>query len=397
MAGAPVIRRLTVYPLLIPLRHRVSHAAAQRKVADPIVVEVELSDGTLGYGETVPRSYVTGESAGSVLEAIQGTFVPFITGFRAGTFPGALETIEGLPWRDSKNQLVPAARAAVELALLDATLRVFHREVGDVVQWMGLAGFGAPGNLRRVRYSGVVASAEAADTLRKLRWMYWAGLRDFKLKVGVEGDHEQLVLVSRYLRRPLAAGRATLRLDANGAWDVAAAVRWLDDAARAAVSAIEQPLPKGEEDRLPELRDRIRIPIYLDESLVTIDDAQRLIALGVAGGFNIRISKCGGWMPSLNLAALARRNSVQIQLGCMVGETSILSAAGIRFLEVCPGVRWAEGCYGRHLLHADVTVRSLRFGYGGRARRLTGPGWGIDVDAAHLPSLCEEPPVPIHL
>jgi hypothetical protein len=68
-----------------------------------------------------------------------------------------------------------------------------------------------------------------------------------------------------------------------------------------------------------------------------------------------------------------------IQLGCMVGETSILSAAGRRFLENVPGVMFAEGSFGRFLLAGDVVDRSVQFGCGGRTRPLDGPGWGVDV------------------
>ena len=135
---------------------------------------------------------------------------------------------------------------------------------------------------------------------------------------------------------------------------------------------------------------RIRPTWIHDESLVTLEDAQRLIEFGVADAFNIRVSKCGGLIPSLRLAALARRHNVCIQLGCMVGETSILSAAGLRFLEVCPGVTWAEGCFGSFLLSADVAAKALRFGYAGRPPKLKEPGLGVTVDPIRLKRLCAD-------
>jgi len=36
--------------------------------------------------------------------------------------------------------------------------------------------------------------------------MYWGGLRQFKLKVGVPEDRERLERVAAYLRRPIRAG-----------------------------------------------------------------------------------------------------------------------------------------------------------------------------------------------
>ena len=64
----------------------------------------------------------------------------------------------------------------------------------------------------------------------------------------------------------------------------------------------------------------------------------------------------------------------------MVGETSILSAAGRRFLECVPGVTFAEGSYGWRLLRGDVVRKPVRFGYGGRPKPLPGLGWGVEVD-----------------
>jgi hypothetical protein len=81
----------------------------------------------------------------------------------------------------------------------------------------------------------------------------------------------------------------------------------------------------------------------------------------------------------------------------MVGETSILSAAGRRFLQIVPGVRFAEGSFGRFLLTRDVAARPVRFGYGGRFKALTGLGWGVTVRPDRLAELAADSPANIHL
>jgi len=405
---AAVIHRVSIFPLSIPLRGQVVHAASRRSVADPVVVAVELTNRKIGYGETLPRPYVTQETVESVVQAIQTTFIPAVIGFHAESFPEALEAIEALPWHDDEGRPVPAARAAVELALLDASLRAYHRDMDAVVRWMGLPGFGSPGSIRQIRYSGVLASDELAATLRQLRLMYWGGLRHFKLKVGTPGDQQRLERVCRYLRRPLAKGPATLRIDANGAWSKDSAIEWLSATAHLPIVAVEQPLPRGHEEELGSVFamyapsgegcvQRTRPTWIHDESLVTLEDAKRLIKLGVADAFNIRISKCGGLIPSLRIAALARRHNVRIQLGCMVGETGILSTAGLRFLEVCPGVTWAEGCFGSFLSKEDVVKKVLRFGYGGRPPKLKEPGLGVTVDPIRLKRLRAAEPIVVNL
>ena len=109
------------------------------------------------------------------------------------------------------------------------------------------------------------------------------------------------------------------------------------------------------------------------------------------------LCKCGGLLPSLRLARFARQHDALIQLGCMVGETSILSAAGRAFLEMVPRVVFAEGWFGSFLLSEDVVRRPLRFGYGGRGRSLPGPGFGVTVDPNRLHALAADRPTELAL
>src|SRR5262249_10754990 len=107
---------------------------------------------------------------------------------------------------------------------------------------------------------------------------------------------------------------------------------------------------------------------------------------------NVRIAKNGGLLPALRIAHAALVAGCDVQLGCLVGETSILSAAGIAFLECCPRVRFVEGAFGRRLLKADVVARPVRFGYGGRVNSLPGHGVGLAICENALRSLAAQPP-----
>ncbi len=391
------IKRVTVYPLAIPMRRKVSHASSERVVADPVVLELELMDGTVGYGETLARPYVTGETPESVIESVKEVFVDRLLEFHPAGFFDGVETIEALPWRNSNGNLIAAARAAVELALLDAYSRHFQVSLDRIAGWADLAGFGAPGSTPQIRYSAVLAGSTLAGTMKWLRLAWWYGLRQFKLKVGLEGDDQRLRAVLSYLRKPIAKNRASLRLDANGCWTPSQAIERLGAWSDLPIAGVEQPLAKGAEDDLGSLKACVRQPLMYDESLVTIEDADRLIERKVADGFNIRISKCGGLIPSLRLAHLAHKHGITVQLGCMVGETSILSAAGRRFLELTPRVRFAEGWYSLFLLRCDVMRRGLRFGYGGRGHALGPYGLGIEVDRQRLEALCVDRPIVLQL
>ena len=92
------IRSLKIFQLAIPLRLRFEHAAATRDTADPVVVQLSPASPfahQTGYGETLARAYVTGESVSSVIEDIQDLFAPRLATFCPENFTEALEFIEG--------------------------------------------------------------------------------------------------------------------------------------------------------------------------------------------------------------------------------------------------------------------------------------------------------------
>lgn len=396
MTGASQILCLRLYPLAIPLRRPFGHAAHLRQAADPVVVEVELVDGTLGYGETLARPYVTGETAESVIETIQRVMPDILLSLRPSSFPEALEIIDILPAHDPIGAVINAARSGVELALLDAYSRHFARPISEAVGWLDVPGLGSPGSLPKTRYSAVVSGTAPATIARKVRMMRWYGLRDFKLKVGYEDDVQRVETVIRALGRSL--GRTTtLRLDANGAWTLDQAIDVLRALPLERISCVEQPLDRLHDADLPALRQAVRVDIMPDESLVTLDDAERLVAMQAVDRLNIRLSKNGGFLPALKLVHFARRHGLGYQLGCMVGETSILSAAGRRFLENAPGLCFAEGSYGRFLLTDDVIDRPVQFGCGGKPKPLRGLGWGIHVMPERLARLSLRSPVELRL
>lgn len=394
--GLSAIQCVRLHPLAIPLRQNFSHATAERRVADPVVVAVELRSGRVGYGETLPREYVTGETKASVIDDTQRVLLPGAETWQPECFADALELIDGLPSDDAHGRLVLAARAGLELALLDAYSRHFGRAITEAVGWLGLPGFGLPGSLPRTRYSGVLSGGDPTSLRRAVRKMRWFGLRDFKLKVGFADDDRRVRLVIDALGSSLGR-KTTLRLDVNGGWSFEQAATNLAAWQGLPITCIEQPFPRGQEHQILELDRGTPIPIMQDESLLTIDDARVMLRNGTMDALNIRLSKNGGFLPALRLANLARQERLPFQLGCMVGETSILSAAGRRFLECVPGVNFAEGSYGRFLLTGDVARRRVRFGYGGRARALGGPGWGVDVDESALRTYAQERAVELRL
>jgi len=371
----PRPKSLEIWTYEIPMRIRFEHAAAQRATSTGVLVRLELADGTVGWGEGIPRSYVTGETLESAVGVIRTVYAARLGG------PDTSGPLSEPPV-ESNGVVHNAAWCACELAYLDAAGKSAGVRVADLLaERTGLK----PRRLLQ-RVSAILSAGPLEKVRRNLRLMRALAFRDYKLKVGGDEaqDEANLAECHRQLGRGLARRRGptrrTLRVDANGAWDLEEAVRRCAGLERWGVIAVEQPLAKGNEGALAELRRRTSVPIMLDESLVTVEEAERLVGGGQVDLFNIRISKNGGLIQSLRLADLARRTGVDFQLGCMVGETGVLTAAGRIFLElVGRNVRFAEGSYGRVLLRSDVTRERLSFGYGGFVRAMTGPGLGVHV------------------
>ena len=72
------------------------------------------------------------------------------------------------------------------------------------------------------------------------------------------------------------------------------------------------------------------------------------------------------------------------QLGCQVGETAVLSAAGRHFAASVAGLRSVEGSYDRHLVREALATMDLTCGWGGWAAALPGPGLGFTLDPQAL-------------
>lgn len=372
---------LTAFQVHIPLRKPIKHASHTRDATDNLVIRCLLEDGTEGYGEGVPREYVTGETIDSAIRLLQRSdlaaqlepcrnfeqAVEMAARLQLATLPGDMRRCQG-----------NAARCALELALLDAWGKKFGQPLAAVTKLLAPDLY-EPRN--EIRYSGAITSTSGWK-LRFASWKYRIfGFRQMKVKVGIAGldDVQRLWIIRRRMGRKL-----DLRVDANEAWSPGEVVERIRALEPVGISSVEQPVAHDQVECLTQVRKQVRTPIMLDESLCSEVDARLAVERGLCDLFNLRLSKCGGFIPSLRLAQLARRAALACQLGCQVGETALLSAAGRHFACSVAGLRWLEGSYDRHLVKEALGTCDITFGWGGLAPALSGPGLGITIDSAAL-------------
>ena len=354
-----------VSALRIPFVEAFAHAAQDRATSDAVIVKVVAEDGTVGYGEGLPRPYVTGETTASMVRHLAEALWPAVAGRDLAPWSPGIAA-DWLPDLPAPGTVAPhAARAALELALLDATLRGAGLAVADVV----------PFARRQVTYSGVVTASDPGRAAKLARQMKLIGLKAFKVKIGVGDDLARIAAV-----REVIGPDAELRADANGAWATPeAAAEALAALAPYGLAACEQPLPRGPVSELARLRALTTVPLMADESLITEADADALIAARAVDLFNVRVSKNGGLARSLAIARKACAAGIGLQVGSQVGETALLSAAGRHLACAVAELRAAEGSFGTLLLAEDISREPVRFGHKGLGAAILGPGLGVEV------------------
>jgi muconate cycloisomerase len=376
------VAELSAYHVRIPLRKIIRHASRARDSTENVVVRCVLEDGTEGFGEGVPREYVTGETIDLDIELLQksdlaGQLAPCRDFLHAVAMAECLQ-LSPVPGDDRKCQ-GNAARCAVELALLDAYSRHFGETLGTVTKLLSPELY-EPRSW--VRYSGMILSA---STWFKVQLACWRVLifrfPNVKIKVGIPGQDDVFRLKNIRLR---LGWKKDLRVDANEAWSRAEAADRIRALEPFRISAVEQPVPHADLDILREVRRKVSVPIMLDESLCSMIDAQRALEQGSCDLYNLRLSKCGGFIPTLRLAQFAAKHGLGYQLGCQVGETALLSAAGRHFATSVAGLRYLEGSYDRYLVRETLAKPDITFRWGGWAPALDGTGLGISIDKQAL-------------
>ena len=382
------IVQLTAFQIPVRLRKPVRHASHTRFDNKTLIVRCQLSDGSTGWGEGLPRQYVTGESIESVWRHLQQTDFAQLADAQFATPPEAasildtfrLAVVEPDPEVSIRECFGNSVRCAIETAVLDAACRSVGCSISEFLRSVPEA-TGITQARNEVFYSGVVTSVVPAKQWISAWKMRLFGFRQVKVKVGTDGIDDAACL--RRLRR-IVGPAVDLRLDANEAWHCQQLVQKLQPLMEFQPTSVEQPVPHQEVAGLAELRSELSVPVMLDESLCCHEDAIRAIEGGWCDLFNIRLSKCGGLMNSLRLAILAKQHGIGFQLGCQVGETGILSAAGRHYACSVADIRYLEGSYDRFLVRETLTVEDLTFRRRGRASSLSGPGLGITVNESRV-------------
>jgi L-alanine-DL-glutamate epimerase-like enolase superfamily enzyme len=355
------------WALDIPFHVAFQHASATRSATQAIWIEARGADGSIGWGEGCPREYVTGESVATALA--------FVDRHREQLAASVHDLAALRDWTSRHRGVIdenPAAWCALELALLD----LFARHSGQPMEaFLGLPPLQGP-----LIYSAVLGATDAKQFAATLARYQHVGMRDFKIKLSGDlgRDRDNLALL-----RDAGIAPARVRADANNLWSDLVTARAYLESLDYAFAALEEPLRPGQFAELTSLAQALDTRIVLDESITRIEQLAQLPGSPACWIVNLRVSKMGGLLRTLALAARCRELGLALIVGAQVGETSLLTRAALTVVQNTRDVVIAqEGAFGTLLLDADAVQPTLMFGAKGELDIRTFrfdqiPGFGI--------------------
>ena len=374
------IERISVCNTLLPFISEFSISRHQGFYSNSIVVEVIADHGKIkGYGEGVPVEFITGETPKSATESIEiFTQKPF--------FPWELDNpsqiwnlIDHLPNGKEYN----AAICACEMSLLDALGRKQKKPVIDYFSDK----FFAP----EVCYGATIPISNKQRITEICTMCREMQINALRVKMGKDINRNKDAIGTV---RSFFEDDCDLRIDSNGSWDRYLAFRHVPLIKEYNVKIVEEPMHKNDPDfiEFAQTMQANGITLMACESAPTLNDVKRIIREGYYQMINVKLSRNGGFRRSLGIIECIRKSGLAFQIGCTIGESGILSAAGRALSLLCGDALYHDGSYDKFLLKENITKKDVSFGIGGKAGPLDGPGLGIEIDRKCLMQLSNGSP-----
>lgn len=383
MSDALALSTLETFIVSLPVRRPHRWVGLTQSVRKPyVVVKIRLSNGAVGWGEAQPLQTWGGDN-GSRYGEFPASVVNILETFLAPALEGVdIRSMELV--HTAMNRVVrghPYAKAALEVALLDALGRSFGQ---PVYQLLG-------GKYRgRVQVAHSIGLMEIKDAVAEAAEVVDEGVGTLKLKIGEDAKRD--VELVREVRRAVGDD-IVIRVDANqgyGSWrEALAAIRKMEDAG---VSYVEQPVDGIES--MAEVSARANVPIMADESVWTERDVVRIAAARAAEYLSTYYTKPGGLWRARRLLVVAGAHGMHSDINGS-GEMGIGNAANLHLAASAPEITLAgtipitstadierTRVAGRKYLDDII---ELPFEYqGGYLTVPDGPGLGITVDESRI-------------
>ena len=318
-----------------------------------VVVRVE-GGGETGLGYTYTHGAIVGLIAGKLKDAIAGV--------DAMDPPAAYAAMQRVVRNIGRQGLAATAISAVDTALWDLKARLTDLPLCHL---LGRARHDVP-----IYGSGGFTTYSIDELTQQLTgWVERDGCRFVKMKIGTHPDDDP----ARVAQAKIAIGeRATLFVDANGAYTVKQALTLAEAFSAYRVGWFEEPVSSDDLAGLRLMRRRAPpcMEISAGEYGYEIDYYRRMLGAGAVDVVQADITRCGGVTGFLQVAALADAHHIDLSGHC---------APSLHLHAACAAPRF------RHLewFHDHVRIEHMLFdgapkpADGRIAPDLTRPGNGL--------------------
>jgi L-alanine-DL-glutamate epimerase-like enolase superfamily enzyme len=323
-----------------------------------IFVRVDTHHGTFGIGVASPAPDVTGESAADCQNALDQYLEPLLQGRDVRHLKTLVREL------GDNMASTPAAMAAADMALHDLLAKVMGIPLVDLL-----------GRCHESLATSVTVGINSIrETLEEAAAYLGQGFKILKIKIGsdLEEDVERL-----FKLREQIGQHVPIRVDVNQGYTRETFAAFVQKTALLDLEFTEQPLKHDDIEAMSDFSTPVRKKVAADESLHGVADAFKLAASPHPFGiFNIKLMKCGGIAPGVQIADIAHMAGIDVMWGCM-DESVVGISAALHAALACPATRYLD--LDGHLdLARDIAAGGFRI-HEGRLYVLDKPGLGITL------------------
>ncbi len=333
------IERITPTVIRLPLHGELRWGKASSLAeARHVLIEVRLSDGSVGYAEAPPRPTIYGETAASIVTIIEQELAPRLCGRPVQQAPERLQEI--------KNN--HTAKGAIDMALQAALAQSAGKSLAE---WLGVTA-------QRVKVSYILGIGEREQVLAEAQRVFEQGVRVLKVKVGRNWAED----IARILDlQELFSDRMELYADANECFEPHEVCSKLAELRDLGLLYCEEPLPV---ELIPE-RANVRaegiIPLIADDSCFTARDLTRELAANTFDILNIKTARTG-FTESRQMLERSRAAGKTIMVGSQASTG--LGTIHAAWFAGLPGVTHPSELSFFLKLKEDILTRPLRLNDG---------------------------------
>jgi muconate cycloisomerase len=285
-----------------------------------------------------------------------------------------------------EGKLYSSASSAIEMSLLDA---IGKREKKSIIEY-----FPHDYYSDTVQYGATITLGDNERVVELCNLISDLNIKTLRIKMGknLEQDKRAFEIV-----RSIIGEDCDIRIDPNRIWDRDLAISHLSLVKEYNVKVVEEPMPSdglGFEELVDMIRSAGAI-LMACESAPTFKEVEDIVKKKHYQLINVKVGRSGGFSRIFKIINFLRENGVAFQIGCSLGESGILSAAGRAVCLLCNDAVYYDGSYDKLLLKENTTVKDVSFGKGGIAGPLDGPGLGIEVSLENLKKYSSVEPITI--